>query len=721
MTEKVVYNDPTPNNFPNDYDDSQVDSRIKIRSKSIAHKDYGKHVREALMQGIEIGSVVAGEAKNIANDTASRQDESEKVVQNTSDNVNNVLSNITDNAGDSAAPEVIAARKPALEDKFPSLGARLNKMDELGLTKMYFPKIENWQEDCALLNIADKWIIIDTGDDRDWDNIKSFVTSYTDHIDIGIISHYHRDHVGNAVNVIQSADIDTSSMTLYAPQMPANADQMDIVADALTNIQSAATTEIVNVVDTDLLVKLDSLTSIQFLNASVESYQHYYDVENLAYNNYSMLALIKYNTTELLFCGDIQDGGIGWLMNHYAEYLHPVDFIKIPHHGCDTSNLANFYALIKPANAVAMCTNNNYVNASGVKSAALSMLAALGTQVSYAFKSESDYVISQNSVKPRRVNSSLRGSAGSTRITYYVSPQDPVPDITDGTQKHPFASVDEMMSYVQPAKGVQYVLNFMTGNYPLLNLIDQPYNLAIYCDDNAVFEKVNIANCSSIDFMTDVHISKAGDRSINIDRSNVSFMASVINDDRDADISSKSSSRFVYALKSSVTIVKIICNKRSAAVVATGSSSVTVFGASGNDNLYGFSAETSTIYVNNLVWPFASTLRNENNGRVVYDISWTDLGLANGFVSDDKVQFCVRGNQTLLRGSVTNPSWQLGSWTALATLPGVALPQDGRTYRFPITASNGYGGVLVLQGNTLRIRFGEMPDLVGINATIPLL
>lgn len=710
---KTEYRDESHINEASDVDQSKVPSTIKKLATWIRQKMYGEDVRESIARGIEKNGEVAQSASDTANNAA-------QIVQNTSDNVNNVLSNITDNAGDSAAPEVIAARKPALEDKFPSLGARLDKMDKLGLTKMYFPKILNWQEDCALLNIADKWIIIDTGDDRDWGNIKSFIMAHTDHIDIGIISHYHRDHVGNVVNIIQDVDMDTAGMTWYLPQMPTNAAQMDIVSDALTNIQSAATTEIVNVVDTDLLVRLDSLTSIQFLNASEESYKHYYDVENLAYNNYSMCALIRYNTTDLFFFGDVQDGGIGWLMSNYIEYLHPVDFVKIPHHGCDTSNLANFYALIKSNYAVAMCTNNNYVNASGVESAALSILTALGTQVSYAFKSESDYVISQNSVKPRRVNSSLRGSAGSTRITYYVRQQDPVPNITDGTQEHPFASVDEMMSYVQPAKGIQYVLNFMTGNYPLLNLIDQPYNLAIYCDDNAVFEKVNIANCSSIDFMTDVHISKAGDRSINIDRSNVSFLASVINDDTDADLSSKDKSRLIYSLKSTVTIANLICNKRSAAVVASATSSVTVFKASGNDNLYGFSAETSTIYVNNLVWPFASTLRNENNGRVVYDIGWTDLGLSNGFVSDDKVQFCVRGNQVLLRGSVTNPSWQLGSWISLAALPGVALPQDGRTYRFPITASNGRGGVLVLQSNTLRIRFGEMPDLVGINVTIPL-
>lgn len=122
MTEKVVYNDPTPNNFPDDYDDSQVDSRVKIRSKSIAHKDFGVHVREALMQGIEIGSVVANEAKNIANNTASRQDEVDQSQKDFEDRYNDQI------AGNTDLNEVIDARKPAGREAYQTLGKRLDTL-----------------------------------------------------------------------------------------------------------------------------------------------------------------------------------------------------------------------------------------------------------------------------------------------------------------------------------------------------------------------------------------------------------------------------------------------------------------------------------------------------------------------------------------------------------------------------------------------------------------
>ena len=75
------YTDSSSNNFPNDYDPNQIDSRIKLRSSAIRSKMYGKDVREAIAQGTEIAGVVAqsavstaGDAKNIASTTNSRLD-----------------------------------------------------------------------------------------------------------------------------------------------------------------------------------------------------------------------------------------------------------------------------------------------------------------------------------------------------------------------------------------------------------------------------------------------------------------------------------------------------------------------------------------------------------------------------------------------------------------------------------------------------------------------
>ncbi|WP_436635377.1 glycosyl hydrolase family 28-related protein [Latilactobacillus sakei] len=74
MVNEVDYRDPTPNNFPDDYDPAKVDQRVKLRSESIRYKQKGVDVREAMYQGLEIGSATANEAKVISENTAESQD-----------------------------------------------------------------------------------------------------------------------------------------------------------------------------------------------------------------------------------------------------------------------------------------------------------------------------------------------------------------------------------------------------------------------------------------------------------------------------------------------------------------------------------------------------------------------------------------------------------------------------------------------------------------------
>lgn len=56
-TKAVVYNDPSANNFPNDYDQSGVDARTALRVLSVRNKMYGKDVREAIAEGLELNSI----------------------------------------------------------------------------------------------------------------------------------------------------------------------------------------------------------------------------------------------------------------------------------------------------------------------------------------------------------------------------------------------------------------------------------------------------------------------------------------------------------------------------------------------------------------------------------------------------------------------------------------------------------------------------------------
>lgn len=618
------------------------------------------------------------------------------------------------------AQEIKQARQPVDAAAYPNLSKRLDNTEKLGLTKMYFPKLGDWQEDIGLLKLAGKWILIDTGDDRDWGHIKQFILRHTNRIDLGIISHYHDDHVGNVINLIKDADIKTQGMTWYVPPMP-TLTGLSLVTDALANLQmvAGADGETVNVVATDLKIKLDKLTTIQFLNTSAESYEHYYDIKNTAYNNYSMVALIKYNTTELFFAGDLQGGGIDWLMTHYAAYLHPVDFLKINHHAYDADYAGNFYTKIKPTAAIAMQTKTNYMQAvpgyqsRGIASAAINVLHSLGTQISFAFDNACTYTIAQNGVTATQTSNSLRGTTKPARISYFVQANDDMATIADGSEAHPFGSLDELMAHVEDIANIKYELNILPGNYPTFNLNDLSCTIAIAAA-GAIFDSIKINNCNKVVFTTDVHTSSVADRAVDISFSRVFFNAKLINDDRTADIKTIDASRFLRAEASQVYVVELACNHRSVAAEAAAAAQIAIYHATGGDNLYGVVAHLGNISINNLWDLKATTLRYEEHGTVAADIRWQPLTLVNGYASSG-FSFCVKGDRTYIRGAITSNNWVIGRWTTIAHLPGAAVVGDRFLYHFTATATNGAVVPVAIEHGAIKIHPTAKPDLVGIS------
>ncbi|SMH68994.1 Putative prophage lcu4 related protein [Latilactobacillus curvatus] len=121
MANQVDYRDPTPNNFPQDYDPAKVDPRVKLRSESIKHKQKGKHTREAMYQSLEIGATIASEAKTTALDTASRQDAVGQSQKDFEDRYDEQI------AGNTDLNEVIDAR-----DGFKTLDKRLSQEVAIG-------------------------------------------------------------------------------------------------------------------------------------------------------------------------------------------------------------------------------------------------------------------------------------------------------------------------------------------------------------------------------------------------------------------------------------------------------------------------------------------------------------------------------------------------------------------------------------------------------------
>ncbi|MFS7400675.1 hypothetical protein [Carnobacterium maltaromaticum] len=94
----VTGRDPYPNNFPDDYDKSMVDPRVRIRTKAVSTKLFGLDTREAMEQGPEIVSVVANEAKDSAQLANDKSDATAEDQERLREEVNIAIGGATDDS-----------------------------------------------------------------------------------------------------------------------------------------------------------------------------------------------------------------------------------------------------------------------------------------------------------------------------------------------------------------------------------------------------------------------------------------------------------------------------------------------------------------------------------------------------------------------------------------------------------------------------------------------
>ncbi|MDN6447414.1 MAG: hypothetical protein L0K32_09965, partial [Lacticaseibacillus paracasei] len=115
VEQQATYRDPTENGFPDDYDQSKVDSRVAIRAKAVREKQKGVDVRGALAQGVEIAGAIAGESVQSAIDARA-------IAKDTQSRFNDQISGATN------SNEVIDARRPLGGNAYQTLGQRLDDM-----------------------------------------------------------------------------------------------------------------------------------------------------------------------------------------------------------------------------------------------------------------------------------------------------------------------------------------------------------------------------------------------------------------------------------------------------------------------------------------------------------------------------------------------------------------------------------------------------------------
>ena len=203
--------------------------------------------------------------------------------------------------------------------------------------------IDVGQADCILLTLNDKSMLIDAGNNDDYNIIHKYLEQQNvKKIDFLIGTHPHEDHIGSLDTVIKNYDIGK----IYLPKVKDSIiPTTKTYEDLLNAIKSKG-------------YKAEAAKSgknFEFSTASVDIIAPVEEYSDL--NNYSVVLKVSYGNTVFLFMGDAEEKSEKDIIKSGVDLK--ADFIKLGHHGSNTSSSAAFLRAVSPKFAAISCGKNN--------------------------------------------------------------------------------------------------------------------------------------------------------------------------------------------------------------------------------------------------------------------------------------------------------------------------------------------------------------------------
>lgn len=205
-------------------------------------------------------------------------------------------------------------------------------------------------------------ILIDAGTNKNGKALaKRFEAEGIDHIDMMIITHFDKDHVGGADKILESVSVGRVIMPVYAKESK----QYEQFTEALsehggTEIVKLSTRE-------ETSFSLEDGVTLRVTAAHENNYGS--DEEN----DFSLCVRMHYGDTRFLFPGDAEDARQREIL---AEGDADCDVLKVPYHGRLVNASQDFMTAASPK--IAFIPDSDEDSANGLL---VAMLHALGTDI----------------------------------------------------------------------------------------------------------------------------------------------------------------------------------------------------------------------------------------------------------------------------------------------------------------------------------------------------
>ena len=196
-----------------------------------------------------------------------------------------------------------------------------------------------------VLTCGDAVMVIDCGEKEDGEEVLDYLAQKgAGKVDILLITHFDKDHVGGADTVVEGIPVDRILM----PDYEGTGKQYKEFVDALDDLgmEPERVAEVLNLQLGDAKVKVEPPASYEIPDTDDE-----YD------NNFSLITTVDLGKNRLVFTGDIEEERISqWLDGGTVQKC---DVLKIPHHGFYNEPLEEMVGIMQPSYAVICDSEKN--------------------------------------------------------------------------------------------------------------------------------------------------------------------------------------------------------------------------------------------------------------------------------------------------------------------------------------------------------------------------
>ena len=222
--------------------------------------------------------------------------------------------------------------------------------------------------DAIIVDAGIQAMVIDTGETDDGPELlEKLQAAGINKVDTLIITHFDKDHVGGASQLLQSVQVGRVLIPDYEGTIPEYTMFMEALASAGITPERITTVQTFSIGDAAVIVEPPVSYDIPGQELEVDISGNSLAEEGVSEtanngmveydNNFSLITTMIHGDNRLVFMGDAEDERIAdWLDSEEAKEC---DFLKVPHHGVYGSGMDALIERLKPTYAVITDSEKN--------------------------------------------------------------------------------------------------------------------------------------------------------------------------------------------------------------------------------------------------------------------------------------------------------------------------------------------------------------------------